>query len=196
MSGIETIVRIMRTCCTLICHSFSEVSVHIYHVLYMHYHLHSCSWVSTWVFAWVLHCTQHLYLSPTLRRCSVRSRLILLSHHNNISAVICFDSALLLSPWWAQPSVFLLMGAWMVASVPVRGYVTVVQGGLEESVKCVCTYLTSQCRHITKRKWVFWHCGWISHPDFYVVASIWQMYRKLEKHDKLLTEIGTLSHSS
>lgn len=29
MSGMETIVRIVRTCCTLICHSFSEVSVHV-----------------------------------------------------------------------------------------------------------------------------------------------------------------------
>jgi len=34
-----------------------------------------------------------------------------------------------------KPSVFLLTGAWMVATVPVQGYVTVVQGGLEESVK-------------------------------------------------------------
>ena len=34
-SGMEAIVRIVRTRCTLICHSFSEVSVHIYHVLYM-----------------------------------------------------------------------------------------------------------------------------------------------------------------
>ena len=53
----------------------------VYYGLYLYcVQLHSCSCVSTWVFAWGLHCTQQLYLSPTLRRCSVWSRLILLLH--------------------------------------------------------------------------------------------------------------------
>ena len=37
-SGMEAIVRIVRTRCTLICHSFSEVSVHIYHGTQCTYH--------------------------------------------------------------------------------------------------------------------------------------------------------------
>ena len=115
---------------------------------------------------------------------------IIISSQLHFYAVICFDSAYysfpgecspVFSSWWVLAWRSLCQSRDMLLSFRVDWK------KVWNTYMCI-PYISMHAYN--KKKWVFWHCGWITHPDFYVVASILQM------NDKLLTEIGTLSHSS